>query len=259
MASEGTGFMPGPVTGAFLWPLRVAVLSVLVVAGVWLAAVAWQTWYAQRDADPDTASAILADVLEQDIQYAGERPGCFFNPLSLGYAIGSNINDLVFGAIFGVARTVMNLPANWQRMQRRGRPGNAGPDDGRQQDVGGAFAQQQLSGEYGGWTRAVSAANMIFCVRTAELLSIAPLALLLYVVAVTDGYAARAERRACAGRESAGLYHRAKLGQIWGPAAVWMAYLALPVSVHPAWFTLGATLCAAALARVQAKWTKKYL
>ena len=42
----------------------------------------------------------------------------------------------------------------------------------------------------------------------------APLLLLLYAVGAADGFTQRAIRRACGGRESASLYHRAKYLQL---------------------------------------------
>jgi hypothetical protein len=51
-------------------------------------------------------------------------------------------------------------------------------------------------------------------VRAGLLVRFAPLVLMLYVVGLADGLARRAVRRACAGHESAGLYHRAKCAQI---------------------------------------------
>jgi len=51
-------------------------------------------------------------------------------------------------------------------------------------------------------------------VRAAILARFAPLLLLLYAVGAADGFAQRAIRRACGGRESANLYHRAKYLQL---------------------------------------------
>jgi len=51
-------------------------------------------------------------------------------------------------------------------------------------------------------------------VRAAILARFAPLLLLLYAVGAADGFTQRAIRRACGGRESAGLYHRAKYLQV---------------------------------------------
>ena len=51
-------------------------------------------------------------------------------------------------------------------------------------------------------------------VRVAILARFAPLLLLLYAVGAADGLTQRAIRRACSGRESASLYHRAKYLQL---------------------------------------------
>ena len=51
-------------------------------------------------------------------------------------------------------------------------------------------------------------------VRVAILARLTPLLVLLYAVGAADGFTQRAIRRACGGRESAGLYHRAKYLQV---------------------------------------------
>lgn len=51
-------------------------------------------------------------------------------------------------------------------------------------------------------------------VRVAILARFAPLLLILYAVGAADGLTQRAIRRACSGRESASLYHRAKYLQL---------------------------------------------
>ena len=51
-------------------------------------------------------------------------------------------------------------------------------------------------------------------VRAAILARFAPLVLLLYAAGAADGFTRRAIRRACGGRESASLYHRAKYLQL---------------------------------------------
>ena len=76
-------------------------------------------------------------------------------------------------------------------------------------------------------------------VRAAILARFAPLLLLLYAVGAADGFTQRAIRRACGGRESASLYHRAKYLQVavlglggvdlllWPGPVLWERYAAL--------------------------------
>lgn len=84
------------------------------------------------------------------------------------------------------------------------------------------------------------------------------LALLLSLLALVDGLVMRAVRQKNAGRESAGIYHRAKywrVGIIWSST---LLYLCLPVYVSPYLLTIPVAACALMLF-LQAKYLKKYL
>lgn len=96
-------------------------------------------------------------------------------------------------------------------------------------------------------------------VRVAILARFAPLLLLLYAVGAADGLAQRAIRRACGGRESASLYHRAKYLQLAVLGLGGLALLMWPAAVH--WqlcVPLGA-LVTGGLASVQWAYYKKHI
>ena len=96
-------------------------------------------------------------------------------------------------------------------------------------------------------------------VRAAILARFAPLLLLLYEVGAADGFTQRAIRRACGGRESASLYHRAKYLQMAALGLGGLALLIWPVPVQ--WqlcVSLGALLTGG-LASVQWAYYKKHL
>ena len=96
-------------------------------------------------------------------------------------------------------------------------------------------------------------------VRAAILARFAPLLLILYVVGAADGLAQRAIRRACSGRESASLYHRAKYLQLAVLGLGGLALLMWPAAVH--WqlcVPLGA-LVTGGLASVQWAYYKKHM
>ena len=101
--------------------------------------------------------------------------------------------------------------------------------------------------------------SQIFGVRLAILMGTAPLFLLVWSLGLVDGLTQRHIRRACAGRESSSMYHRAKFFQFAGLAAGAMVYLMWPVSIRPEWIVLPLALLTGLLSRVQ--WTdlKKYL
>ena len=96
-------------------------------------------------------------------------------------------------------------------------------------------------------------------VRVAILARFAPLLLLLYKVGAADGFTQRAIRRACGGRESASLYHRAKYLQMAALGLGGLALLMWPAPVQ--WqlcVSLGALLTGG-LASVQWAYYKKHL
>ncbi len=99
----------------------------------------------------------------------------------------------------------------------------------------------------------------IFGVRLAILIGAAPLFLLVWALGLVDGLTQRSIRRACAGRESSSMYHRAKFFQFAGLATGAMLYLMWPVSIRPEWIVLPLALLIGLLSRVQWTYLKKYL
>ncbi len=99
----------------------------------------------------------------------------------------------------------------------------------------------------------------IFGVRLAILMGTVPLFLLIWALGLVDGLTQRTIRRACAGRESSSMYHRAKFFQFAGLAMGGMAYLMWPVSIRPEWIVLPLALLTGLLSRVQWTYLKKYL
>jgi hypothetical protein len=82
---------------------------------------------------------------------------------------------------------------------------------------------------------------------------------LLAAVALVDGLVARAKRKACAGRESASLYHRAKLGVSFVAILGYVACVGAPSMVDPARLLVPLALLVTAALRLQAAYYKKYL
>ena len=99
----------------------------------------------------------------------------------------------------------------------------------------------------------------IFGVRLAILMGAAPLFLLIWALGLVDGLTQRHIRRACAGRESSSMYHRAKFFQFAGLAMGVMVYLMWPVSIRPEWIVIPLALLTGLLSRVQWTYLKKYL
>ena len=101
--------------------------------------------------------------------------------------------------------------------------------------------------------------TQLFGVRLATLVLALPLLVLVYCVALTDGLTQRAIRRACGGRESASLYHRAKHLQVVLLAMGGAVSLLLPVSIDPRWIWVPGIAVLAILARLQWSYYKKHL
>jgi integrating conjugative element membrane protein (TIGR03747 family) len=96
-------------------------------------------------------------------------------------------------------------------------------------------------------------------VRLATLGMMAPLLVLVYLVAAADGLTQRAIRRACGGRESASLYHRAKHLQVMLLVMGGVLVLIQPVSIDPRLVGVPVALLVGILARLQWACYKKHL
>jgi len=96
-------------------------------------------------------------------------------------------------------------------------------------------------------------------VRLVTLAMMAPLLVLVYLIAAADGLTQRAIRRACGGRESASLYHRAKHMQVMLVAMGGALVLILPVSIDPRLVGVPVAFLVGILARLQWACYKKHL
>lgn len=96
-------------------------------------------------------------------------------------------------------------------------------------------------------------------VRAAILVRFAPPLVLLYTVGAADGLTRRAIRRACGGRESASLYHRAKYLQLAVLGLGGVALLMWPGRVHWELCALLGVMLTGGLASVQWAYYKKHL
>ena len=99
----------------------------------------------------------------------------------------------------------------------------------------------------------------LFAVRLAILVLALPAFVLLGSVGLVDGLVARDLRRRGGGRESSFVYHHARAAIAPLLVAPWVAYLALPVSLHPGWIVLPAAILAGLAVSLAARSFKKYL
>jgi hypothetical protein len=100
----------------------------------------------------------------------------------------------------------------------------------------------------------------LFGVRAAMLAMVLPQFFLILLLALIDGLVARYVRRACAGNESATLFHRAKHWTTMGLVPIVMlVWLAAPVRLYVHWLFFPVVMASAIAIWVMAKFYKKYL
>ena len=146
---------------------------------------------------------------------------------------------------------MMNVPASSRMFFTNPRIRNSA-------DAGGDYVRERIA-EAGDLWRMVVVGTHVFAVRTAMVAAALPLALLAMAVGAVDGLVARAKRKACAGRESASLYHRAKLGQSFVAIIGYLLCLGLPSLAWPVAVLLPLAIGLAVLLRLQCAYYKKYL
>jgi integrating conjugative element membrane protein (TIGR03747 family) len=96
-------------------------------------------------------------------------------------------------------------------------------------------------------------------VRLATLAMIGPILSMVYIVAATDGLTQRAIRRACGGRESGSLYHRAKHLQVALIVMAVLTGLLWPLVTEIRWIGMPLTAALGVLSRLQWAYYKKHL
>ena len=210
---------------------------------VWTVVI--QSWFASTHHASEPLRH-LTEVMSSDMDYAADLTPLAFSPTKVAWGIGEAIQDYGFGAVLSGARTVMNIPSVFE-------------GDRPEADLGKTYIDTKLLPEHGDKLKQWVTASYIFGARIAIFLSMLPLLCLLYCVSVIDGLSRRAIRRANAERESASIYHRAKLGQIWLLAVGLTTYLALPLSISPALVLTPLAITLGYLIRTQMATYKKYM
>ena len=99
----------------------------------------------------------------------------------------------------------------------------------------------------------------VFSVRLAILCLATPIFLLFSMIGLVDGLVQRDLRRWGGGRESSYLYHYAKKSVWIFVLTAWVAYLALPFSLHPVFIVLPFAMMFGFSISVTASSFKKYL
>ncbi|MBU0752300.1 MAG: DUF4400 domain-containing protein [Gammaproteobacteria bacterium] len=237
MASRNAAFHEGVFAGALLAPLKIAFMLILGLVGI--LAVAWivdwifvfKVWPEGVDRLKDILAVDLARTLELAEWQGGVQ------------SVVTGTANFLYGLVFGVTGI---------------------------HDMGLRFAESAslsipdtiVRNTYLANIEAIEVAmigTQLLGVRLATLAMMAPLLVLVYLVAAVDGLTQRAIRRACGGRESASLYHRAKHLQVMLVVMGGALVLIQPVSIDPRLVGVPVALLVGILARLQWACYKKHL
>jgi len=228
----------------FLWPVKLVFYIGFTLVLMALAAMVMEVILAKQVWGDAVGLAQVKQTLSQDIELTHNlRPNAPLTGLAENCARG------VYGFFFQlipIERWMSNaalLPAN--------------PDIPTY--GGDIIARNHLVYHLQGELYLAMYRAQIFGVRLAILIGTAPLFLLVWSLGLVDGLTQRHIRRACAGRESSSIYHRAKFFQFAGLAMGAMLYLMWPTSIRPEWIVLPLAVVMGLLSRVQWTYLKKYL
>jgi integrating conjugative element membrane protein (TIGR03747 family) len=237
LASRNAAFHEGVFAGALLAPLKIGFLLMLTFVGIlvvtWI--VDWTFVFKVWPEGVGRLKGILAADLARGIELAEWQNG-------VSKAVTGTANFL-YGLVFEVTGV---------------------------HDMGLRFAQGAalsipdtiVRNSYLANTEAIEVAmigTQLLGVRLVTLAMMAPLLVLVYLVAVADGLTQRAIRRACGGRESASLYHRAKHLQVMLLVMGGVLVLIQPISIDPRLIGVPVALLVGLLARLQWACYKKHL
>lgn len=237
MASRNASFHEGVVAGALLAPLKLAFVLLLGLVGIVVAAwiVDWAFVFKVWPEGVGRLKGILAADLARALELAEWQGG-------VSSAVTGTANFL-YGLVFGMTGI---------------------------HDMGLRFAQGAalsipdtiVRNSYLAKIEAIEVSmigTQLLGVRLATLGMMVPLLVLVYLIAAADGLTQRAIRRACGGRESASLYHRAKNLQVMLLAMSGALTLILPVPIDPRLIGMPVALLVGILARLQWACYKKHL
>jgi integrating conjugative element membrane protein (TIGR03747 family) len=237
LASRNASFNEGVVAGALLAPLKLGFLLMLTLVGILVATwiVDWTFVFKVWPDGIDRLKGILAADLARALELAewqGGVPGVVTGTANFMYGLVfgmTGVHDMGLRFAQGAALSIPDTIVRNTYLANR-------------ESIEVAMIGTQLLG-----------------VRLATLGMMVPLLVLVYLVAAADGLTQRAIRRACGGRESASLYHRAKHLQVMLLAMGGVLVLIQPVSIDPRLVGVPVALLVGMLARLQWACYKKHL
>jgi len=228
----------------------------MISVGLWGASLAAHHVWAVRAA-PQDPLAQQQWVLQRELAALDRLDPVLWEPRQTASWIGTTLRDSVLVTSLGFARALMNWPATFRQVEAAQRTPGAVPP-AVAVDAGAAHVAHELTTTGSSWASLLTS-TYILAVRTAMFTTAAPLLLLVFGLAVVDGLVARSIRKATAGRESASLYHRAKLGLSFVAILGYIVGLLMPSLQQPAALLVPMVLAMGGLLRMQCATYKKYL
>lgn len=237
MGSRNASFHDGVVAGALLAPVKCLFALCLVFVGILLAAwiVDWILVFKVWPEGVARLKCILNADLGRGIALAtwqGGAPGAITGTANFLYGVVfrfTGIHDMGVRFSEGTALSIPDtIVRNFYIANREA--------------IEVAMIGTQLLG-----------------VRLATLGMTVPLLFLVYLVGAVDGLTQRAIRRACGGRESGSLYHRAKHLQVALIVVAVLTGLLRPLVMDIRWIGLPLTAALGILSRLQWAYYKKHL
>lgn len=237
MGSRNASFHDGVVAGALLAPLKFLFAMTLAFVGILLAA--WIVdWVFVFKVWPEGV-ARLKDILDADLgrgielaTWQGGAPGAITGTANFLYGVVFRFTGIHDMGVRFAEGTALSIP---DTIVRNFYIANC-------EAIEVAMIGTQLLG-----------------VRLATLGMTVPLLFLVYFVGATDGLTQRAIRRACGGRESGSLYHRAKHLQVALIVVALLTVLLWPLLTDIRWIGLPLTAVLGVLSRLQWAYYKKHL
>lgn len=212
-----------------LWPLRYAVVWCLLLLILALIALSLDVFFARKVWPEGTALAHMQAMLQQTSALSP-------NP-TLTEAFAEGAYWVMFG-LTGIHENVLSMNAPMAQLA----PGGANLLLSLREELAVAMVGAKLFGA-----------------RLATVINALPLLWLAYAAFMIDGLAERLIRKACAGRESATIYHLAKHSHFALLPVLLAVYLCVPVYFDPLWIVLPAIFVSGVLLRLQMKYYKKYV
>lgn len=250
MASDNATIQRSVLLRQWTWPLRVAFWTAVVGLGVWAFGMLAQAGWARHIAPADPMTH-LESHLSMELATLASMRTVLLEPAFIARTLGDGIHGAAKGLTTLVARTLMNIPGPTRQL--------AASDYIRHHpDPGGAYAEILLRGAGADWNLLVLG-TYSFAVRTAMYLAMWPVLCLFIALGAVDGLVARSRRKANAGRESASLYHRAKMAVSFVLICGYLVTLGVPQVADPNPWLTGIAALVGLTVRAQVKYYKKYL